>query len=197
MRWRSDTLRRLLFASIVVVAACDPTERDVAPSLPSVYDAPSPDPGRASDTAAMVYEDDEDYAILHDTSNLRPPDMDETDYRRSLQESSREELKQLLPDASFPTRADLDLLSLRWFSQGTGVIAQNRSGRAFSIAAHFSSATESSCEFTVPWKLVGPSASAMFMSDRECGADRATVSINDEYGYFADTAVVQSHEERP
>lgn len=197
MRLRSKAPRRLL-AAAVLVAACDSTERDVHSDRPATHETPEFDlePERPSETA-LVYEDDDDYAILHDTSNLRPPGMAEDDYRRLLQKSSREELRQLFPDASFPTLADLELLSLRWFTQGTGIVVQNRSDRAFSIAAHFSSSTDSSCEFMVPWKLVGPAASAMFMTERECEADQSTVTINDEYGHFVDTAVVQPHEERP
>lgn len=190
-----------VIVSLAAAIACD------APDLDSRRtDGTAPDPGVPIDevrpsngpqtSGEMTYEDAEDFAILHDTSNLRPPDMDENEYERLLQRRDREELRQLLPDASFPTQADLELLALRWFAQGTGCVAQNHSERAFSIAAHFSSSTDPGCSFTVPWKAVGPKASVILAADAssDCTVDHAVVTINDEYGFFVDTVVVEPTE---
>jgi len=197
MPWRNNTLPQRLFASTVIIAACDPAERDVASSLPPVHkDAPL-DLERVPETA-MVYEDEDDFAVLHDTSNLRPPEMDENAYRRLLQEPAREELRRQIPGMNTPTQADLDLLSMRWFAQGVGFVVQNHSERAFNIAAHFSSSTDSTCEFTVPWQSVGPKASAMYTAhEHKCSADRAQLTINDDYGFFVDSVVVTPSETDP
>jgi hypothetical protein len=208
MNWRRKSMRSqsklMLIASLAAITACDVPDPESQP-----IDGAPPDRGVATEeidaptephaSGTMIYEDAEDFAILHDTSNLRPPDMDENDYRRLLQQRSREELSQLFPDMTPATQADLELLSIRWFVQGTGCIAQNHSERAFSIAAHFSSSTDPRCSFTVPWKSVGPSASVILAAPAEsdCPSDQAVVTINDEYGFFIDTTTVRPSESLP
>jgi hypothetical protein len=198
---RSQSRTMLSIVSLTAMTACDVPDLDSrstgeAPPEGGVATEEIRPPTEPESAGVMTYEDAEDFAILHDTSNLRPPDMDENDYRRLLQRRDREESKHTFPDASPPTQADLDLLALRWFAHGTGCVAQNHSERSFGVAAHFSSSIDPECNFTVPWKSVGAKGSALLAAppESDCSADRAVVTINDEYGFFVDTIVVEPTE---
>jgi hypothetical protein len=190
----------LVVVTTVSVASCDAVEldREGVESTPITQGATTEaDPtDSVAGSEAMVYEDAQDISILHDTSNLRPPDMDEDDYRRLLQAPAREEFKRTWPNTTFPTQRDVDLLSSSWFVQGEGFVVQNHSQRSFSVAAHFSSSMSSDCGFVVPWKVVGPKASAMFTAhdDRGCLTDRAVLAINDGFGFFVGSTVVERPE---
>lgn len=189
-------MRGVVVAAAMAVASCDSVEPD------SQHEAVVPEvdrDGSASMSEAVIFEDAQDFSIFHDTSNLRHPDMTKDDYRRSLQSPAREEFKRTLPDVHLATQLDLGLLSWRWFVQGSGFVVQNHSERSFSIAARFSTSAsaDSDCQFTVPWKSVGPKASAMFTGRiSECTADRAKIFINDEFGFFVGSAFVEPEAEQ-
>jgi hypothetical protein len=190
--WRASAVA----TAFVAATACDfersEQEQEQAPHA-------SPDrlaaPPAAASAEQMVYEDEDEFAILNDRSNLRPPDMSVDEYRRLRQRSAQEELKQTFPEVSYPTQDDIDLLSLRWFAQGNGVVAQNQSARAFSVAAHFTYSVAPSCQASVPSKTVGPAESAMLVPDDQgCEFDHATLIIDDEYGFFVDSVSVEPSE---
>jgi hypothetical protein len=192
--WRATVIATAILAATACDVERSEQERVPPPTNPEDVDFISP-PTAAPET--MIYEDDDDFAILNDRSNLRPPDMPETEYRRLRQRSAQEELRQTFPEVSYPTQDDVDLLSLRWFVQGNGVVAQNQSARAFSVAAHFTSSEDPACQASVPSKMVGPAESAMLAPpDQTCDFDHVTLTINDEYGFLVDTVSMEPSAEK-
>lgn len=177
--------------------ACDPTVSDssIADMPDRPYDGPTSidDPGDDSNVM-LAYEDAEDLRILNDASNLRPPELSEFDYRIMLQRAARDELAANLQGTEFPTRDDVDLLALRWFTQGEGVVVQNHSSHSFGIAAHFTSNDAvASCGATTAWEAVEPSGSALLLSPSGGGCEyqRATVFVRDAYGFFIQSLTVE------
>jgi hypothetical protein len=143
----------------------------------------------------LVYENAEDYAIIHDTSNLHLSEMSEADHQRISQEHARHELEQAIPGVRFPESGDLKLLKPRWFMQGFGVVVQNRSTHTFSVGANFGSSHDPACRAAVARKRVEPSHSIILQpGELECEVNLAQLVVYDKHGFFAEYRTVTPQE---
>jgi hypothetical protein len=192
MRWRSDIA--VVSLTVVIATACKDDERAIP--LPMI-DVSEGNRVATIVSGTEIYEDAEDFAIAHDASNLRPPSMSDADYQRALQEPERLTLAQIVPGVRYPEQTDLNLLDLRWFAHGVGIVAQNHSTHAFSLGARFGSSLDSTCSTAVPRTRIEPGESIVLEplaqarpetepEEPECDVDLAQIVVHDAYGFFVE-----------
>jgi hypothetical protein len=147
---------------------------------------------------SLEYEDQEDFAILNDRSNLRHSELSPLEHRRRLSLRARDELLQDMEGVDFPTDEEIASVSMWWFMTGAGIAVQNPTKRPFTVSAYFS-ATASACGEAVPMRAVSAGGSAMLspQDSRDCAFDRAKVSLTDEYGFLVNLVAVEAEERKP
>jgi hypothetical protein len=147
----------------------------------------------------LAYEDDEDFAILNDRSNLRPSDVSPLEHRRLLSLRFRDELLERMDEVKLPTDEEIASVVIRWFSTGTGIVVQNPTDRPFTVSAWFSVAAEPECGVAVPMRPVAARGSAILspLEATECVIDRADVTLTDEYGFFVNLITIEAKEPEP
>lgn len=147
----------------------------------------------------LEYEDDDDFAILNDRSNLKRDELSPLEHRRWLSLRARDQLLAEMHDVAFPTDEEIALVSTRWFATGTGIVVQNPTDRPFTVSAYFSATAEVACGEAVPMRAVSAGGSAILspQDSRDCACDRAEVSLTDEYGFLVNLVAVEAEERKP
>src|SRR5689334_14899690 len=106
---------RLVVILAATVAGCDVDE----PSLPTEEEIPDAGAPRISGPLEYQGRDDrDDFAVLHDRSNLRRRELSLLDYRRWLSRRDREEVLHDIEGAVLPTEEEIASVSMRWFVTG-------------------------------------------------------------------------------
>jgi hypothetical protein len=145
---------------------------------------------------SLEYEDQDDFAILNDRSNLRRSDVSRLDHRRWLSLRARDELLREMEGVEFPTDEEIASLSMRWFVTGAGIVVQNPTERPFTVSAYFLGTADPACGETVPMRAVPAGGSAMLSPEDsgECMIDRVDVTLTDEYGFLVDSRTIKAGE---
>lgn len=192
MRSPATIERGSLMAAVLIalVVSCDAQPPDdIEP--PSVswtgQDArPVPSAGR------LEYEDELDFQILNDRSNLCPEDIDQVECRaRYTHARMRRDRERQVPGLPPPlTPEDVLDVQQRWFASGAGVTVQNPTAHRLHVSASFGSSSDAGCGFNVSAKPVEAVGSAMLPADDACEYDRATVSILDQFGLLLDARTI-------
>jgi hypothetical protein len=196
-------LRTDLCLATVLVAAAMGCDEPFAENSGFGSEGPSADATHEADApqraVSLEYEDQEDFAIINDRSNLRRSDMTPLEHRRSLDLRFRDELLAQMDGVTFPTDEEIASVSMRWFATGRGIVVENPTERPFTASAYFSATAEPACGATVSLRAVAAGGSAMLSPPEatECAIDRADVTLTDEYGLFVNLITVEGGERKP